>query len=312
MIDQYVSNERFNYSTRTRVNADAAAAATSLTVKNTTGYSANDYILIGYEGADTAEVRKVSAVASLTAFTLTGSALQFAHDRFEYVTKVEYNQRKLYSCATEGGTYTLVSTFELGVNNPLGTLVSDTGTDTFYKITYYNATTTKETSLADAEVIKSETTEVKVVDSDLRYCTLAEIRKISGFREGGSVSNEDVESVRYRSESVVQSKLSVVYALPLSFIPYVIRRVTAELAAGYLLINEAGETGEALWERGNALVKGAMGMLEDIQSKDMILIDADGEELSNVTTQTLSFSPSDSTDSDEGFIFTTSDIEQPR
>lgn len=309
MINQYVANERFIFNTRTRVNADASAAATTITVKNTTDYSADDYILVGYDGSDTAEVRQINAVTNKTTLDLTGSPLDFAHDRFEYVTKVEYNQRKLYSCATEDGTYTLVNTFDLGVNDPKGTLVTDTGTDTYYKITYYNSETTAETAITDSEVIRSETTEDKVVDGDNRYCTLSEIAKISGFR---NASTEDLESVRYRAESRVQSSLAVVYELPLSYIPYMIRRVTAELAAGYLLINEAGDTADALYSRGQALIKGAYSVLKDIKSKSLVLFDADGESLDQVTTQTIDFSPSTSTSENEGYRFTTNEVTQPR
>jgi len=56
------------------------------------------------------------------------------------ITKIAFNQRKLYGCATEDGTFVFIETKDIAVDNPQGTYFSYTGDYEWFKATYYNET----------------------------------------------------------------------------------------------------------------------------------------------------------------------------
>ena len=60
------------------LSADAAAGASSLTVQNTEGLVANDYIVIGKYGVDQTELCQISSVSGNHTLTLS-AVTKFAH-----------------------------------------------------------------------------------------------------------------------------------------------------------------------------------------------------------------------------------------
>lgn len=140
---------------RTKLNGAIAAAATSSTVDNNEGFSANDYIAIGTLGEDTTEIVKISGTTGDTG--ISHGAVNFAHADNEVITKLPFNQVRFYRRDTASGTSTLDGTENLQVDNKeLLTIYASTTTDArlkYWGFVYYNSTSTNQTSESDAEFI---------------------------------------------------------------------------------------------------------------------------------------------------------------
>lgn len=141
-----------NYETaeRTILTDPVASSATSLNVKNSQGYDATNYVVVNEIGTETAELRQIGAITNDTAFTV--DALDFSHSEGEPVIYSQYNQVRIYRATSKTGTYSLLATSAIDVDNSNMVTVYDdtTGTSThWYKIDYYNSTTTASSSLSD-------------------------------------------------------------------------------------------------------------------------------------------------------------------
>lgn len=137
-----VDNTALTYGYTTNLTAAVAAAGTALTVLNNAGAAANDYVLLGKLGEDTAEIRKISTVSGST--TINVDACSFAHGIDTPVTFIPYNQVRITSAATIDGTYYTLTTTDI-IPNTLTTNYYDTagaGT-TAYKVAFYNSTSTE-------------------------------------------------------------------------------------------------------------------------------------------------------------------------
>lgn len=135
---------------KTMLTADIAAAATSLAVKNNNVFAQNDYVVTGKIGQETTEIRKIASVSGNE--TIVTDALAHDHESATPIIKIDYNQIKIYRSDTENGTYTLLATVDIQVDLPEGTLYDDTTGDTtkWYKIKYYNSTSTAITDYSAA------------------------------------------------------------------------------------------------------------------------------------------------------------------
>jgi hypothetical protein len=91
---------------RTRLAADATAGSdVTLTLESTDGLSNVDYIFIGHEGGELAELEQINqAVSGSTSVRV--ATLKFNHQKGEPVTRYRYNKRKFYGATTAGGSYT--------------------------------------------------------------------------------------------------------------------------------------------------------------------------------------------------------------
>jgi len=135
---------------KTRLSADVAASATSSTVENYDGFATNDYCVFGKLGEEKTELVKLtSTTANVTLGHTTGPV--FPHSARTPISQIKYNQVKVYSSTTETGTYSLLATVDLDVDQKQ-TVYDDTAgtTTTWYKVKYYNETTTTLSSYSDA------------------------------------------------------------------------------------------------------------------------------------------------------------------
>jgi len=80
---------------KTRLTSSLVAAATTISVRSTEGFSTNDYIILGEIGNDRTEVVKITTVDSAT--QLTTAAISYTHDRNDLVSYTPYNQIRFYS-----------------------------------------------------------------------------------------------------------------------------------------------------------------------------------------------------------------------
>jgi len=133
----------------TRLTASVAAAATTLSVRNSDGLSASDYIILGSIGSDRTEIVKITTVDS--AIQLTIAATSFTHDRNDLISYTPYNQIRFYSATTESGTKTTQgSAVDLEVEDLVTEANLSAVTSGYVFARYYNETTSGFSSYSPA------------------------------------------------------------------------------------------------------------------------------------------------------------------
>lgn len=118
-----------------------AEASDHLTVKNNSGFAASQAVLVGKMGGERSEIIITDGVTNEDTITIDGDTT-FAHNADDPVYKLVYNQVQFYKSATVDGTYSLLATVDLDVDNQDGLTkyddVSALTTD-YYKVRYYNS-----------------------------------------------------------------------------------------------------------------------------------------------------------------------------
>ncbi len=189
---------------KTFLTTSVSATGTALTVKNNDRFSDNDWILVGEMGHERSEIVQVNgAVTKGTA--ITTDALTFDHDNNTPIYKIDYNQVRFYKSTTgSGGSYSVVSTQEIDVDNKdLQTVYDDaTGTSaSYYKVDFYNSQTTTATSQSDPIAGSGYTTFQigKVIEDVAREVGDTEFQFISP-EEWIAVANECSEDLQSRTK----------------------------------------------------------------------------------------------------------------
>lgn len=258
-------------------------------VLNSDNFAINDYIVVGPEGSEQAEIVKVTAVGT---GQITATIIR-SHLKDEPITKYRYNKRKFYGATSAAGSYTELtadgSPKSIEVNDPQGTFLEYTGLEgyTYFKSTYYNSTTTDETSTTDAFAV--------LADESVRYCSLYAIRKQAGLTANPYITDGLLETYRKRAENEVKSYIMSRYTLPLSEVPAIIENVTTLLAAGYMDYQEFGADGMGVKWLGEA-----RAILKAVKNGSQRLLDSNDVELAYISTSNQVQSYPDEVDNDNG------------
>lgn len=147
-----VYNPETNLYEKSYLANDYSGGVTSIEVKQTERFAANDRIMIGEQGQEKTEIVTVSSVSSDDT-TLTVGATSFAHSADDPVTVLQFDQVKIYRSTTgSGGSYSVLDTVDLDVDNAtLQTIYDDTsGLSTYYyKVSFYHSVDALESALSD-------------------------------------------------------------------------------------------------------------------------------------------------------------------
>lgn len=262
--------EDFIKGERDELTADVSAGSgVTINLLSSGNFAVGEWIVIGQEGSETAELVQIASVPNATSITAT---TVLAHKKGEPIVKYRYNKRKFYGSLTSGGSYTELtssgSPVAIRVNNPQGTLLEYTGVEgyIYFKSTYYRSDNLDETAIADATETYS--------DESLRYCSLYEIRVQAGLTENPYIDDGRIEKKRIQAENEINSVLFRIYTLPLTEVPGLIKRICELLAAGYIDFEEYGPDGQGVKWLGEA-----RGLLKAIRDGLQHLVGADGTEL---------------------------------
>ena len=134
----------------TYLTAAPAAGATSLTVKDNSDFSQNDYVMVGTPGNQQSEIVRITAV--VTAGTaLTTTALTFSHGNGAKITLLRYNQVGIYgsSSASDAAPTLIGSVTGIDVKRGYNEIVAST-TYAYYYARFYNVQTTTYSSYSDS------------------------------------------------------------------------------------------------------------------------------------------------------------------
>lgn len=291
------TTEEFIKRDRTRISADVnSGSSVAISVANPNLYATNDYVVVGYEGSEQAELCQVSSVG---ASSITVATLVRNHLADEPIVKFRYNKRKFYGATSATGSYTELtssgSPVTIQVSDPQGAILEYTGADgyTYFKATYYNSTSLEESSIDDATAV--------LADETLRYCSIYAIKKQAGLLNNPYILDGDIEIYRKRAENEVNSYIFSRYSLPLTNssgdteVPFLIENCTTLLAAGYLDYKEFGRDGEGVKWLGEA-----RALLKQIRDGGQALLGTDNAQMTEIDVLSGVQSYPDQVDNDNG------------
>jgi hypothetical protein len=134
---------------RTNLTTKAVSGQADLVVQNSVDFSADDFVVVGLPGDELSEIAQIDSISGKT-ITLTAN-LNNSHPENTKITFIKYDQIKFYKATTINGTYSLVSTKDISIDEP-HTLYDDSSalaTD-YFKIKYYNSHDEEESVFSDA------------------------------------------------------------------------------------------------------------------------------------------------------------------
>lgn len=255
---------------QTKLTADIAAAVTTLPVENSGGFANNDYVYIGNYGAESGEMKQLSATPpSGTSLTITATTL--AHNRYDQAVKLFGNQIRLYRAANVDGTqptdanFSLLSTTNIDFDQTDTSIEDASGSsDYWYKYTYYNETSSAETSLATSGAMRG--------GGYGNYCSIEQIRQAAGLTNNRWISDTRIDEKRQAAQDEVNGALVGLYTVPFTGpIPATIQDITARIAAGLLLTSQMSNYVNTN-DRGKAILDAARADLDALQDKKKSIV----------------------------------------
>lgn len=129
-----------------------SAGISNLTVKNNDRFAADQKILVGEMGTETAEILQVSSVSGGTTIVTTSGTV-YPHGADTPVYVLRFDKTRFYRSTTGvDGTYSLLDTVDIDVdNNELKTYYDDTTGESsyYYKVSHYHSIDLVETEQSD-------------------------------------------------------------------------------------------------------------------------------------------------------------------
>lgn len=261
---------------RSTLDADAAIGETALVLSYADNFAADDYLVVGRLGSESAELLQVQAVSNDVNIDLVNAIVK-DHSRFDEVNLLYGNQIRIYRAANVDGNVPDDDSFD-----PLGSAIDididqaqtaytdpDGGENYWYKFTYYNSTADIETDLASSAAVRG--------GGHGNYASVDAIRQAAGFAGNRYITDTLIATKRAAAQSVIDSELTGMYVVPFEKpINPLIVEITTELAAGYLLLDEYGGTSARMREQGQAKVDQALAKLTRINNKELVLTGVTG------------------------------------
>lgn len=264
-MDNYGASNKLE---TTYLNADAAALATTITLKNiqsiSVGANVGFYLLIGKPGQENTELRRVLILTGLV--VTLDSALVNAHSKYDDVTVLNANQLKVYraTAPTDGSkpaitAYALVGDpIDIDYDNLTTRFTDASGGSTYwYRYAYYNSHTLAESELANSNDIRG--------GSLTDYCSIRDIREEAGIVNNPYISDTYIAGKRTEAQSKINSALKGTYPVPFTApVSGLITHITILFAAGYILKREYGDGALGTNADGNAKITEAQAELDKI------------------------------------------------
>lgn len=288
----YAPTEEFVKGERTRLSsAGVPGSNVTLLVENTSGFAVDRFAVIGFEGSETCELQRITAITDGTHIEV--EALTFNHPVNEPVREYRFDKRKFYGSVDSDGPWVELtdagSPKGIEVDDPQGTVLEYVGTDYgYFKATYYNSFTGEESDPNEAQA--------RAGDDSAHYTSLYEVRVAAGFLGNAYYLDSRIEDKRREAEAEVRSAIGRVYKLPLSYVPDYVRAITTMLAAGKILFQEYPDS-----DAGAKLLGEARSMLKKITDGVVLLYDLEEAELERLATNRNSLQGGPTDDSDRSF-----------
>ena len=249
---------------RTTLSADVIATDTVIAVDNGDNLTTDEYALIGNTGKELSEIRKMTVSGN----DVTVTALTNAHDKTDKLTQLFGNQIKLYRASNVDGTtpadtdFTILDTVSIEPDNfYIDYTDSMGGSGYWYKQTYYNSTTTIESSIALSTASRG--------GGYGRYVRIDRVRSKAGLQDNPRYTDIDIDESIMEAQDEIDAGMRVAgYTVPFSSVPRFISKLTRELAVGDLL-------GEAYDSRAEGTNKDPLTRQEYVEKQIQLIIDRD-------------------------------------
>lgn len=147
--------------------AEAKAGSKTLSIVNNSGFAIDDYILID-PYTDKAEILKISSKTVNTGL-ITTTSLKFDHKLSSKLYKLPYNQVKFYSSTSPTETFVYISNSTLDMDyRDIFTPFNTTTTNTYFKRTFYNSTTSSESDIGLSDYWQTNDEYLIITPQELR------------------------------------------------------------------------------------------------------------------------------------------------
>lgn len=283
--------------------ADTAAATTSIPVVNSSGISANDFLLYGQLGTEYGE--KVQAAASgqtpdATHVVLASPGTTLAHKQFEPFWLLFGDKVNVYRAANVDGnipadnTFSLLATVAINMNESYTQYNDSSGSNAYwYKFTYFNSVTNAESALADSITARGGGYDV--------YCSLESIRREAGLLNNEFITDAMIDSARYTAQFEIDGELQGLYSVPFQApINPTIAELTRKLAAAKLLMTDYGPMASGNSKDGQQKLTDYERIMTRINNKTAVLTDVNGNELAISGAGGIKAWPNDTTATTDG------------
>lgn len=127
----------------------------------------------------------------------------------------------------------------------------------------------------------------------MAYSNIDTIRLITGFVDDTKIEDDVITSAITEADSTINGIISRRYIIPLSETPALIQLISEQLAKAILYAQEYGEETENLDKGWKKSMDHYMGVLSDIASGKLRLLDSNGDELPRSTVDQPAFYPND-------------------
>ncbi len=139
MIELKLEHPQLEGNPNTILTEQANAGATSISVANNSGFSANDFIVIGNSGSEFTEIVRISSLSGNNTINLA-TALKFSHYYSSPVTLIYYDKIEIERAISKEGPYTLIATIDIAIDEDFTTFRDENGDiDKFYRVRYKNS-----------------------------------------------------------------------------------------------------------------------------------------------------------------------------
>jgi len=139
MIELKLEHPQLEGNPNTILTEQANAGATSISVANNSGFSANDFIVIGNPGSEFTEIVRISSLSGNNTINLA-TALKFSHYYSSPVTLIYYDKIEIERAISKEGPYTLIATIDIAIDEDFTTFRDEEGDiDKFYRVRYKNS-----------------------------------------------------------------------------------------------------------------------------------------------------------------------------
>ena len=139
-IEVSIKNPDISNKERTWFTAASLATATSLTVRDSTNFAANDYGVAGNVGEELTECKKISSITSTTAIAI--AAMTNPHPNGTLLQKTDWNQYSLEFRTSSSGSWSVLTTADLDWDDKYTIYSHSIGTSTSqYRFRFYNSQT---------------------------------------------------------------------------------------------------------------------------------------------------------------------------
>ncbi len=225
--------------TNTKILNYIAASNTTLLVENTTDLEEDDYILLE-PYTEYAEIIQITSVEDVNKLEIT--PVVFNHNKKSNIYKIPYNQMKFYQCDSATGDFTWIETVNmLYKTNFTNYNYSAAVSNYYYKRTFYNSTTDRESDIDFASAWQTNDEELWISEQ--------EIRAFLQFEFNDYPTSEDMRSMiklamRRISLDINSTNENILFIATLLLAKsYIMRGLASKsLAKGYIQANVEGRT----------------------------------------------------------------------